>query len=278
MSQFHNTPNVYVKGVRLKVMDLEKSLAFYEDTVGFQVLSKTETKIILTANGSTPLLTLEKASLPKQKKTTGLYHFALLLPSRKDLGMFVQHLAQRLFPIEGATNHEISEAIYFSDPDGNGIEVYCDTPPDTWRWESGLIEATNKHLDLMALFSVAGGETWEKLPADTVMGHIHLHVAELENVERFYCQGLGFQVVMRMANHALFFSTGGYHHHIGVNIWNGLGAPTPAKATVGLRNYTIKFPTIEAREEAILNLENLGHEVTNYITHDPSGNEIELVV
>lgn len=280
MSGFHQKPNTFVSELKLKVQDLQRSITFYKNIVGFQVLQETSTKASFTADGIHSILTIEQPEeiLPKQERTTGLYHFAILLPSRKELGKFIQHLAQMLFPIQGSANHEISEAIYFADPDGNGIEVYSDTPPSTWRWENGLIEAENTLLDFMDVVSEGKGEAWTGLPAETILGHIHLHVADIEKTEEFYCRGLGFDVIIRFSNHALFFSTGNYHHHIGTNIWNGLGAPKPPENSVGLTSFTIKFPNEDRRSQAVTDIQRLGYYVENFITSDPSGNMIVLAV
>ncbi|RXJ04333.1 VOC family protein [Anaerobacillus alkaliphilus] len=280
MSGFHQKPNTYVSELTLKVQDLKRSIDFYQSIVGFQVLEETSTKVRFTADGTRAILTIEQPEdiLPKQERTTGLYHFAILLPSRKELGKFIQHLAQMAFQIQGAANHEISEAIYFADPDGNGIEVYSDTPSSTWRWQNGLIEAENKSLDFMEVVAEGKGETWTGLSPETILGHIHLHVADMDKTEEFYCRGLGFEVVIRMANHALFFSTGNYHHHIGTNIWNGLGAPKPLDNSVGLTHFTIIFPDEETRIQVAANIQKLGYEVTNFTTTYPSGNKIELGV
>lgn len=282
MSEFHQQPNVFVNHVTIKVQELKRSIPFYKNIVGFQVLEQSETKAVLTANGTTPLLTLEKRGevVPKLPRTTGLYHFAILLPNRKELGKFINHLTEQRFQITGAANHEISEALYFNDPEGNGIEVYCDTPPSSWRWQNGLIRATNSQLDFESIAADAKGELWTGLPQDTLMGHIHLHVSDIKKAERFYHQGLGLDVVIRMGDHALFFSTGGYHHHIGVNIWNGTGAPQPQINSVGLQNFTINFPNEKAKQTIVQNLQSLQYSVSqidgNYVTKDPSGNEIIL--
>lgn len=174
----------------------------------------------------------------------------------------------------------MSEALYITDPDGNGIEVYSDRPSTDWKWANGEVAMGTDPLDGNDLLEESNGE-WSVMPAGTLMGHIHLHVSDLRNTEEFYMQGLGFTVVNRYAG-ALFTSTGGYHHHIGLNIWNGVGAPAPKENSVGLNWYTLVFANDEARDKVMERLKGIGAVVTEkeefYVVTDPSGNEIHLVV
>lgn len=280
---FHRKPNVYVSKLNLKVLDLIRSLAFYQDILGFQILEKSEKRAILTADGKTALLEIEQPDdvIPKQPRTTGLYHFALLLPSRSDLGSVLKHLLKLKYPLQGGSDHLVSEALYLADPDGNGIEIYVDRSPSQWKWNNGEVEMSTDPIDVDGLLA-EGRDEWNKLPEDTIMGHIHLHVAELERTKEFYCQGLGFEVVCNYGNQALFISSGGYHHHIGLNVWNGIGAPQPSEKSVGLIDYTIVYPNEEERDNASQRLQDLGYNVAIeqeiYVTKDPSGNKIHLIV
>lgn len=217
MKNFHQKPVTFVGEVSINVLDLDKAITFYQDIIGLQVLKKNERQAVLTTDGKTPLLTLEQPAdvIPKEGRTTGLYHFALLLPTRADLSIFLRHLLQTKYPF-GAADHEVSEALYITDPDGNGIEVYSDRPSTDWKWANGEVAMGTDPLDGNDLLEESNGE-WSVMPAGTLMGHIHLHVSDLRNTEEFYMQGLGFTVVNRYAG-ALFTSTGGYHHHIGLNI------------------------------------------------------------
>ncbi|RDU38041.1 glyoxalase [Neobacillus piezotolerans] len=279
---FHREPATFVGQVNLKVQDLERSISFYKEVIGFTVLNQSERKASLTADGKTVLLTIEQpeAAGPKQPRTTGLYHFALLLPNRSDLASIVGHfmkIGQRI----GSSDHLVSEALYLSDPDGNGIEIYIDRDPSEWTWSGAEVAMTVDPLDFADLLS-GGVAPWEGLPAETVMGHIHLHVAELRKVEEFYTKGLGFEVVNRFGSQALFISTAKYHHHIGLNTWNGVGAPRPDRNSPGLKSYTLVLPTEESRTAVVGNLKAIGADVTEengtYATEDPSGNRIILVV
>lgn len=181
----------------------------------------------------------------------------------------------------GSSDHLVSEALYLEDPDGNGIEIYNDRDPSEWTWFEDEVAMTVDPLDFERLLKNAvAGEKWTGMPKETVMGHIHLHVSELEKTEQFYVEGLGFDVVNRYGGQALFLSTGKYHHHIAVNIWNGIGAPRPPESSVGLESYTLVFPNEEAINETIANLEKIGATVTEengrLFTYDPSKNRIEL--
>jgi catechol 2,3-dioxygenase len=284
MSNFHHKPNVYVNQVNLSVEDLQRSLKFYQDIIGFQILSKTHTRAELTANGKTVLLSIEQPEMvvPKQPRTTGLYHYALLLPNRSELGKVLTHLLQVGYPLQGGSDHLVSEALYLADPDGNGIEIYVDRPASTWEWNNGEVLMTTDPMDAEGILAEGKGDPWTRLPPDTVMGHIHLHVAEFEKIKEFYCDGLGFQIVCRYGSQALFISTGGYHHHIGLNTWNGVGAPKPPVNSVGLIQYSIVFPSEEERSNARERLVKLGYQVESlegdFKAEDPSGNSVRLVI
>ncbi|REK57295.1 MAG: glyoxalase [Thermobacillus sp.] len=283
MVGFHQAPCTYVGQVSLKVLDLERALRFYREVIGFKVLAQTGASATLTADGRTALLTVERPddAAPKQGRTTGLYHFALLLPTRTDLARIVKHFARIGLRI-GSSDHLVSEALYLSDPDGNGIEIYRDRDPSEWNWKRGEVEMAVDPLDFRDLLAAGDDKPWDGLPAGTLMGHIHLHVSELGPAERFYVDGLGFEVVNRFGAQALFLSTGGYHHHIGLNTWNGVGAPGPAANSVGLKSFTLIYPDEAARDRAVLNLRNLGVDVAEqdgaFAASDPSGNRILMKI
>lgn len=229
------------------------------------------------------LLTIEQPDgvTPKESRATGLYHFAILLPTRADLGKALLHFVQNNIPL-GASDHLVSEALYINDPDGNGIEVYADRPASTWKWSNEQVEMTTEPLDGQSVLEAGQGEVWAGLPTDTLMGHIHLHVSELSRTEEYYTKGLGFDVVTRYGGQALFISTGGYHHHIGLNTWNGIGAPSPSENSVGLKWFTLVLPNEEALTQTLANLHGIGAWVQEdgreIFTKDPSGNKIKLVI
>jgi len=281
--EFHREPITFVGQVNLKVLDLERSLTFYKEIIGFKVLEQTERTASLSADGKTTLLSIEQPLnvSPKVGRTTGLYHYALLLPKRSDLAKIVHHFMENGVRF-GSSDHLVSEALYLSDPDGNGIEIYIDRDPSEWEWNNGEVEMTVDPLNFTDLLSGGKQQSWKGLPAETVMGHIHLHVSELKKTEEFYVNGLGFEVVNRFGYQALFISSGKYHHHIGLNTWNGVGAPSPSENSVGLESFTLMLPNEDTRMALIENLKKIGAEVIEenqtIITIDPSGNRILLRV
>lgn len=280
---FHGYPNTFVAEVNVNVENLERSLTFYQEIIGFQILERTDRKAKLTADGKTTLLSLEQPEnvISKQPQTTGLYHFALLLPERSDLGKVLQHFIQLNVPL-GASDHYVSEALYLNDPDGNGIEIYADRPSSKWDWKNGQVEMATVQLDAQSVLEAANDDKWQGLPSKTVMGHIHLHVSELVKTEDFYVNGLGFEVVTRYGQQALFISTGKYHHHIGLNTWAGVGAPPAPNHSVGLNWYSLVLPSEEERKKVIAQLKKMDASVKEengtYLTADPSGNRIQLLV
>lgn len=281
---FHSKPTTFVGHVKIKVENLERSLKFYQEVIGFDVLEQTDSTAILTTDGKTSILSLVQPinAIPKQGRTTGLYHFAILLPERSDLANIVVHLVNKGIRF-GSSDHLVSEALYLDDPDGNGIEIYIDRGPSEWSWKGEEVAMTVDPLDFENLLTtVIPGKIWQGMPEGTVMGHIHLHVSELKKTEEFYVKGLGFDVVNRYGSQALFLSTGKYHHHIGVNTWNGVGAPAPANNSVGLESFILILPNEDARKRCVSNLKQIGANVTEenntFITYDPSGNRIVLAV
>ncbi|MFJ7933923.1 VOC family protein [Sporosarcina sp. NPDC096371] len=281
--KFHSKPNTYVGHVNIKVQDLDRSLMFYQEVLGFQILEQTKNAAKLTTDGKTSVLSIEQPEnvVPKQGKTTGLYHFALLLPKRSDLAEIVHHFTEIGFRY-GSSDHLVSEALYISDPDGNGIEIYIDRDPSEWTWSKGEVAMAVDPLNFEDLLSEEKQQSWKGLPAGTVMGHIHLHVSELKKTEEFYSKGLGFEVVNRYGNQALFISTGKYHHQIALNTWAGVGAPTPPLNSVGLKSFTIVLADEAARNNVIEQLKSIGASVTeenaSFVSYDPSGNRIYLEI
>ncbi|SET96043.1 catechol 2,3-dioxygenase [Salinibacillus kushneri] len=281
--QFFNEKAVYVGEVNIKVTSLEQSIPFYKDILGFRMLEQTKDKVVLTADGKTPLVTLEQPEgiQPKQGRTAGLYHFALLLPARADLSSFLTHILQSKYRFGlGAADHYVSEALYLSDPDGNGIEVYHDRPSSGWNWSNGQVDMATVELDAKGLLAETS-QKWTGLPRETIMGHIHLHVTDLKSTKAFYVKGLGFDIVTSLPG-ALFTSTASYHHHIGLNVWNGTGAKIPDKNQVGLNWFTLIFPNNNKRNETVIHLQKQGIKVEKEgeanIIEDPSGNVIRLMI
>lgn len=278
---FHQKPTTFVANVTINVTDIKRSTEFYQHVIGFQVLLQSENEVQLTADGKTALLTLvqpENVSR-KQPRTTGLYHFAILLPSRQSLASIVPHLVNQGVQL-GSSDHLVSEALYFADPDGNGIEIYRDRLPEEWTWKEGSVEMTVDPLNFEDLLTKENVLPWTGLPENTVMGHIHLHVDDLQAAENFYTQGLDFEVVTRYGHQAIFIADNKYHHHIGLNVWNGIGAPRPAAHSAGLVHYTLVVEDAEKQKRFEEHLNTLGARVEwndeVLITEDPAGNEIHI--
>lgn len=281
---FHEKPTTFVSHVTLKVSDLQQSLNFYQTVIGFKVLSQTNMTAELTADGKTTLLTLTQPDgvTPKIQQTTGMYHFALLLPKKKDLADVIVHLTRHNIDL-GAADHLVSEAIYLSDPDGNEIEIYIDRDPDEWTWHSGQVKMATDPLNAEALMShrIEGSE-WQGLPEETIMGHIHLYVADLNKTKAFYVDGLGLDVASVFGSKALFLSSGHYHHHVGVNTWKGEGLPPEEETSVGMQSFKMVYQDTAALHNIVQRLREQGatvEEINHHIfTKDPSGNRIELTV
>jgi catechol 2,3-dioxygenase len=280
---FHHKPITFVGQVNLKVQNLQRSLAFYKEVIGFKVLEQTERSAALSADGKNVLVSIEQPNnvVPKQGRTTGLYHYALLLPDRSDLATIVQYFLEIGLQF-GSSDHLVSEALYLSDPDGNGIEIYVDRDPSEWNWQNDQVEMAVDPVNFPDLLAGGKQPSWNGLPAGTVMGHIHLHVSELKKTEEFYIKGLGFDVVNRYGAQALFIADGKYHHHIGLNTWNGVGAPPPPPNSVGLESFTLVLANEEKLNKIITQLKSIGASVQQengfYLTSDPSGNRIILTV
>jgi len=277
---FHEKPNTYVTNVEIKVSDLQRSLAYYQEVIGFKVLQQESHKATLTADGKTALLTIVQPETIEEKTrfTTGLYHFALLLPSRRDLANVISHFHKNGVYF-GASDHDVSEALYLSDPDKNGIEIYADRPEDKWTWHSNQVYMVTEPLNIQSILA-EGNDTWSGLPTDTVMGHIHLSVSNLTEAEEFYTKGLGFDIVTRYGTQALFISTGRYHHHIGLNTWYSENAPKLGEHQVGLKTFSLRLDNEQQVATMKENLRAIGAPVTDiaggFQTEDPAGNQILL--
>lgn len=278
--------NTVLGKLKLKVSNLERSIRFYKETIGFQVLSEEAGSAKLTVDGINEFLILEEvpnANVVPRRSASGLYHFAILVPTREQLGLSLRRLAESGIHI-GQGDHLVSEALYIADPDHNGIEIYCDRPRSEWRKdaEGNYIMASNP-VDIEGLLKLAGDKPWTGLPAGTILGHIHLHVSELPASRVFYCDILGFDIVSDASKMmgALFIAAGGYHHHIGMNIWAGVGAPQPPADSTGLAYYTIALPFAAELDRILKKLANAGipatHQEDHWQVKDPSGIEIRLV-
>lgn len=231
--------------VRLQVADLARSLRYYEQVLGLRVAARTDASASLAPHGDDRVM-LElherRDARPAGRSRLGLYHFAILLPDRPALGRFVRHLADEGVRA-GAGDHLVSEAIYLTDPDGLGIEVYADRPRSSWhRLGRELMLATDP-VDMESLVAAAGDVAWTGMPAGTAIGHVHLHVGDLERGAAFYAEALGFDRMTWRYPGALFLGAGGYHHHLGTNTWAGPAAQPAEESDARLLEWTIELPT-----------------------------------
>jgi catechol 2,3-dioxygenase len=248
-------PNdAHIGHVSLTVRDLDRSLLFYRDVLGFRDVAEAKDATPRSARlgaGQRLLIELHESNtaLAKPRRSTGLYHFAILVPSRAALGRSLRRLVEKSWPLSGASDHLVSEALYLDDPDGLGIEIYRDRPRGEWPVRNGQLMMATDPLDLQMLVDEPGADQpWSALDAATVIGHVHLHVPHLDSAEAFYCGRIGFEPTVRGYPGALFVAAGGYHHHLGLNTWTGIGAPPPPENAVGLRSFTIKSTELNTAE------------------------------
>ena len=275
--------------VRLQVADLERSLAFYQGTLGFRVLRREGARAELAVHGDDAVLVeLDErrgASPAPRRGRLGLYHFAILLPNREALGRFVRHLGEIRTPA-GAADHLVSEALYLQDPDNLGIEVYADRPRSAWQRVGRELMMATDPLDLPALVQAAGDERWSGMPAGTVIGHVHLHVGDIAQAAAYFSDGLGFDRMVWHYPGALFLAAGGYHHHLGTNIWAGTGATPPDPGDARLLEWTIVLPDDAAVTAAAESLRLRGFAAErngdarsgDVVTRDPWGTGVRLSV
>lgn len=234
--------------VSLTVSDLDRATDFYERVLGLRARPLADGGVGLDppSSGAGALVNLhgDLSAPPLDRRATGLFHVAILLPSRADLAHALLRIARERWPLDGASDHLVSEALYLSDPDGNGIEIYRDRPREQWPRDGDRLRMATLPLDLRGLAAEVGADrpVDAVVPAGTTVGHVHLQVGELVDVEAFYHGLLGFDVTVREYPGALFVSAGGYHHHLGLNTWNSAGSGAPAPGAVGLRSFEIVLP------------------------------------
>ena len=237
-------PDTRLGAVHLTVTDLDRSLDFYRDRLGFHLHRREGTTAYLGAGRADLLILTDQPHARPSSGTTGLYHFAVLSPDRPALARSLQRLAETRTPLQGFADHGVSEAIYLADPDGNGIEIYRDRPRAEWPVDRGRLQMVTDPLNVDDLLAELAGQPAPErgLPPETILGHIHLHVAHIDQAEALYCDLLGFELMQRYGPTASFLAAGGYHHHLGLNTWAGVGAPPPPADAVGLRWFSICLP------------------------------------
>lgn len=274
-------PATAIGAVTLTVADLARSVAFYESNIGLTIQEQTAQEAILGA-GQRTLLRLQ--ALPGARyapRTTGLYHFALRVPSRLELARTIENLARTKTIIDGASDHTVSEALYLHDPDRHGIEIYRDRPRTDWYDKAGNFLMDTHRLDIEGIMGelATAHEPWQGLHPETDMGHIHLRAAELEKTGDFYVNVLGLGLMADMGS-ALFISAGGYHHHMGMNVWAGVGVPAPACDAARLVSYELLLPDEPALQAVLGRIDAAGLQPvaqdSGWFVKDPSHNGILL--
>jgi catechol 2,3-dioxygenase len=276
-------PKTMIGGVHLTISDLGRSVRFYESYLGFRLHRCDDRTAWLGAGGPDLLVLSECESAPRLRGTTGLYHFAVLVPSRVELARSLRRLIETDTVMQGFADHGVSEAMYLADPDGNGIEVYRDRPRAEWPYVAGRLQMGAEPLDLDDILGELRSreDSWSGLARDTTIGHVHLHVSRLADAETFYVSALGFDVTQRYGPSALFVSAGGYHHHIGLNTWAGVGAPPPPPGAIGLRHFTVRLPDHAALDRVTARIQAAGIEMEKteggLLVRDPAKNALLLV-
>jgi catechol 2,3-dioxygenase len=244
-----------IASVTLAVADLARSLRFYRDLLGATVQDSGPGRASLGTAAGQPWLHLQTHpdATARPRRTSGLFHVALLVPTRAALGQVLLRLAATEWPVDGAADHLVSEAVYLRDPDGLGLEVYRDRPRDEWPRRGDDVQMASDPLDIDGVLQSPGADgSWAGLPEGTVVGHVHLQVPDLSHAERLYCDTIGFTPMLRGYPGALFVAAGGYHHHLGLNIWAGIGAPPPPATAVGLRRIELEasVPAVSRFDDA----------------------------
>jgi catechol 2,3-dioxygenase len=293
-TEFSIHPQTQMGAISLTVANLDNQLEFYQRVMGFKLHWREGNKAGLGSGGTDLLLLTEESNLKKYRGVTGLYHVAYLFPNRRELAIAVARLFALKYP-NSPTDHIMTKTTYLDDIEGNGIELYAESPEDgTWTFKDGKFESYRKDgswsdgreaLDLEELFSHLTEE--DKLdvsvPPEVRIGHVHLHVRDVDEAVNFYHGIIGFDVMgIAKTFQAAFVSAGGYHHHLGLNTWQGVGAPPPPPDAVGLRYFTIDLPDQKAYDEVVARVDAAGipsnQTEAGLLLHDPSQNGVILRV
>ena len=277
-------PDASMGVVRLTVSNLARSTQFYEQVLGLRARDLGNGDVALAVSDGGRLIELhgDGSAPPRDPRAPGLFHLALLMPDRPRLAMALARVAAHRWPLSGASDHLVSEALYLNDPDGNGIEIYRDRPRQEWRRQDGQLMMATLPLDLEDLLGELGdGQELDAAPPPgTTMGHVHLQVSDLTAAEQFYVGVLGFDVTVRGYPGALFVAAGGYHHHLGLNTWNSAGAPPRADGSVGLRSFEVVLPSEPELERVLQRASAAGvasaPDGATTLVRDPFGNGVLL--
>lgn len=279
--QYRLPDATHVGAVTLQVSQLERSFDFYSNFLGFAELERGSGRIVLGVD-ATPLVILQPgASGPLRHRRLGLYHFAILLPDRAALARALEHLVRNGVQ-PGASDHLVSEALYLSDPDGLGIEIYRDRDRSEWTVTAQQLDMATEPLDFDAVLAEARGSKWQGMPGGTVIGHVHLHVGDIEQAKAFYHEAVGLDLQVWNYPGALFLSAGGYHHHLGTNTWAGPRATPPHHDEPQLLDWQLVLPDSQAVADAAANIQARGFAATpaepgGSMARDPWGTALQLV-
>lgn len=278
--KFHNNKVMYISEVTLNVRDLSIMREFYTNIMGMRVIDENENQVSLGVKDKVLLRLINLKEGLKSHNTSGLYHIAYLLPSRSDLGAFLRHLAENSIAI-GAGDHHVSEALYFDDPEGNGIEVYADRDYNLWNWINDEVSMSTDPVDFNSLLDSAKHE-WTGMPEQSVIGHVHLSVIDIDANHKFYVDTLGFELVSKFGEQAEFVSDAKYHHHIAFNTWNRVVTVNPESNNLGIASFLIHIESEKKRDKIVQRLKDNGYSVTikddKFITKDPSNTRIVLTI
>jgi catechol 2,3-dioxygenase len=279
MEIYHIHPKTSIGHIELQVSNLKQTLEFYVTGVGLvQTAANTDAVMLTSMAGPRLFLTENQHAEPRPPHTTGLYHAAFLFASRSDLASVYRNMLNIGYQFHGFADHGVSETLYLSDPDGIGIELYTDKPRNEWPFQDGQLHMGTADLDIQNLMELA---TLRKPDADIKVGHVHLNVSDLARTEFFYTTVLGFHVVQRDMPGALFFAAGDYHHHIGANVWQGIGASPSPDNSVGMKKFALELPGTDSMNELRNHLIDTGYpflaDGRDLIIKDPDSIEIKIV-
>jgi catechol 2,3-dioxygenase len=277
----HRLPDTtHVGAVHLQVSELQQSVSYYQQVLGLRAHSITTESVVLSPDGDErPLVTLHtRPGVTRARRGAfGLFHFAILLPDRAALGRFAAHLTSLGVRV-GMADHLVSEALYLWDPDGLGIEVYADRPRETWQHHDRELAMTTDPLDIESVIAAGGGVKWTSAPRGTTMGHVHLHVGSLDEAEAFYHRALGLDKTVWSYPGALFLSAGGYHHHLGTNVWSP--GPAPLADQAQLLEWELLVPSAQDVAAVARSLEAAGYRSERIgdtlATADPWGTRVRI--
>lgn len=275
-------PATRMGAVHLTVADLDRSVAYYRDGIGLELLERSGGTASLGASGQELVGLVEVPGARPSSRHTGLFHLALRVPEREDLARWLAHAARDGVALAGLSDHFVSEALYLQDPDDHGIEIYHDRPREAWEGRVERMATLALDVDdLLGELDDPRTEPFDGLPPGTDMGHVHLRVADIPDAVGFYRDVLGMDLMAMYGPHAAFLAAGGYHHHIGANVWQSMGASPAPAGVAAMRHATVELPSAGERDRVAGRVSDAGGvpEVRGdgVLVRDPSGNALLLI-